>query len=109
MSEPNPKPLFWIASARSELKALPPDVRHTMGFALWRAQNGARHVDAKPLRGFGGSDVLKVVEDHAGNAYRAVYTVRFAGAVYVLHAFQKKSTRGVQTPRHVMELVRRRL
>lgn len=66
-------------------------------------------MDAKPLKGFGGAGVLEVVEEHAGNAFRAVYTVKFAGAVYVLHAFQKKSKKGVTTPRAELDLVRKRL
>ena len=80
-----------------------------MGFALYRAQIGKKHESAKPLRGFGGAGVLELVEDHAGDTYRAVYTVRFAAGVYVLHAFQKKSRRGRETPRGDMDLVRRRL
>jgi phage-related protein len=103
------KPLFWVASSRSDLRAFPVDVRRTMGFALWQAQCGKKHVDAKPLKGFGGAGVLEVVEDHQGNAYRAVYTVKFAGAVYVLHAFQKKSKKGMATPKQEIELVQERL
>jgi phage-related protein len=104
-----PKPLFWIASSKRDLKAFPLAVRRAMGFALFHAQTGGKHVDAKPLKGFGGSGVLEVVEDHAGSTFRAVYTVKFAGAVYVLHAFQKKSKKGVKTPRAELVLIRRRL
>lgn len=84
-------------------------VRREVGQALWFAQVGDKHPLAKPLRGFGGAGVLEIVEDHAGNTYRAVYTVRFARAVYVLHAVQKKSVRGIGTPRHQMELIASRL
>ncbi len=80
-----------------------------MGFALYVAQQGGKHRDAKPMRGFGSAAVLEVVESHAGDAYRAVYTVRMAGRVYVLHAFQKKSKSGISTPRAVIELIHARL
>jgi phage-related protein len=80
-----------------------------MGFALFLAQQGRKHSDAKPLRGFGGAGVLEIVEDHAGNTYRAVYTVRLAGRVYVLHAFQKKSKPGIETPKSEIDLIKRRL
>lgn len=80
-----------------------------MGFALYLAQIGQTHGGAKPLRGFGGAGVLEVAEDHDGNTYRAVYTVRLDRAIYVLHAFQKKSRKGIKTPQGDIELVRRRL
>jgi phage-related protein len=80
-----------------------------MGFALRLAQNGAKHPDAKPLRGFSGSGVLEVIEGYDGDAYRAVYTVRLHGRVYVLHAFQKKSKRGIATPKKEIDLVTQRL
>lgn len=79
-----------------------------MGFALYLAQVGEKHPDAKPLKGFPGAGVLEVTDDLDGDTYRTVYTVRFADAVYVLHAFQKKSKRGVRTPTHVMDLIRQR-
>ena len=79
-----------------------------MGFAIYQAQIGLRHRDAKSLKGFG-SGVLEVVSRHDGNTFRAVYTVRFQAAVYVLHAFQKKAKRGAATPRQELDLVRRRL
>lgn len=104
-----PKPLFWVGSSKKDLKGFPLEVRRTMGFALFQAQAGGKHVDTKPLKGFGGTGILEVVEDHAGNTFRAVYTVKFAGAVYVLHAFQKKSKKGVRTPKAEVELVRKRL
>jgi len=91
------------------LKAFPVEVRQLMGFALWQAQIGKKHVDAKPLKGFGGAGVLEVTDEYDGNAYRSVYTVKFAGAIYVLHAFQKKSKRGSKTPKHDIELIKERL
>ena len=103
------KPLFWIAASRDDLRGFPDDVRRVVGFALWQAQCGDKHPDAKPLRGFGGAGVMEVVEQLQGNAYRTVYTVKFAGAVYVLHAFQKKSKRGAKTPMQDMDLIRKRL
>lgn len=104
-----PKPLFWVGSSRRDLKSFPEEVRRTMGFALFQAQTGGKHVDVKPLKGFGGAGVLEVVEDHQGDTFRAVYTVKFAGAVYVLHSFQKKSKKGLATPKAELDLVRRRL
>lgn len=101
--------VVWVGSSLDDLRALPSEVRTAFGYALYRAQIGATHPAAKPLRGFGGAGVLEVVEEHDGNAYRAVYTVRFAEAVYVLHVFQKKSTRGIATPAREMATVRRRL
>lgn len=103
------KPLFWIGSSLEDLRAFPDEVKRVMGFALHFAQAGGRHADAKPLKGFGGAGVLEVVKEHAGGAYRGVYTVRFAGAVYVLHAFQKKSKQGIETPTREIELIRERL
>jgi phage-related protein len=109
MDDDEPKPLFWIATARRDLKRFSVDVRNVFGYALWQAQNGGKHPDAKPLKGFGGAGVLEVLAQEQGNAFRVVYSVRFAGAVYVLHAFQKKSKRGIQTPQEELELVRSRL
>jgi phage-related protein len=80
-----------------------------MGFALDQAQLGRKHVSAKPRRGFGGASVLEIVEDHDGNTYRCLYTVKFKLAVYVLHSFQKKSTKGIETPKHVIDLTKQRL
>jgi phage-related protein len=80
-----------------------------MGYALHQAQLGGKHLDAKPLRGFGGAGVIEVVERYDGGTYRAIYTVKFSGAVYVLHAFQKKSKRGVKTPQKELNLIRERL
>jgi phage-related protein len=102
------KPLVWVGSSREDLKEFPAAVQDHFGFALYQAQIGMKHRDAKPLQGLG-SGVLEVVSRHDKDAYRAVYTVQFAEAVYVLHAFQKKARRGIATPRHEIALVRRRL
>lgn len=106
---PSPKPLVWMGSSKQDLRAFPEEVRHVMGYALYLAQVGGKHLDAKPLRGFGGAGVLEVVDDFDGDTYRAVYTVKLRGVVYALHAFQKKSKRGIKTAPHDLELVRRRL
>ena len=103
------KPLEWIGSSYKDLLALPDDVRRHFGFALSLAQAGDKHDDAKVLKGFGGAGVLEVVEDDAGGTYRAVYTVKFAEAVFVLHCFQKKSKRGIATPKEDMDIVHARL
>lgn len=103
------KPLEWVGSSYKDLMALPSDVRRFFGFALGLAQVGERHDDAKILRGFGGAGVLEVVENDEAGTYRAVYTVKFEEAVFVLHAFQKKSKHGIATPKEDMEIVHRRL
>jgi phage-related protein len=106
---PQPKPLFWMSSTQEDLRAFPQEVRQVMGYALYLAQLGDKHLDAKPLKGFAGAGVLEIVADHDGDAFRAVYTVRFVDAVYALHAFQKKSTRGIATPKREIERIRQRL
>jgi phage-related protein len=103
------KPLTWVGSSQKDFRAFPDPVKDDMGYALYLAQIGKKHESAKPLKGFSGASVLELVEDHAGDTYRAVYTVRFAAAVYVLHAFEKKSKKGRETPRSDMDIVRRRL
>jgi len=103
------RPLCWVGSARKSLKSMPDKVQDAFGFALFLAQTGRMHSSAKALKGFGSAGVLEFVEDHVGSTYRAVYTVRFANAVYVLHCFQKKSKSGVATPKAEMEIVRERL
>lgn len=80
-----------------------------MGFAINDAQNGDEHPRAKALKGFGGRAVLEVVDDEDGDTYRAVCTVRVAGMIYVLHAFQKKSKKGIATPKREIEVIRARL
>lgn len=103
------KPLEWVGSSYKDLMALPVDVRRHFGFALSLAQVGDKHDDAKVLKGLGGAGVLEVVEDDAGGTYRAVYTVKFSEAVFVLHCFQKKSKRGIATPKADMDIVHARL
>jgi len=103
------KPLFWIASAKKDLLAMPEDVRDTFGYALHLAQTGGMHKQAKPLKGFGSAGVLEVFEDSDSGTYRAVYTVHLGNAVYVLHCFQKKSTHSIATPKPDMVLIRSRL
>jgi phage-related protein len=103
------KPVEWISSSREDLREFPEDVQQMMGFALYRAQLGRKHPDAKPIKGFKGSGVLEIVENFDGDTYRAVYTVKLEGIVYVLHAFQKKSKRGIATPKQDIDLIETRL
>jgi phage-related protein len=103
------KPLFWIGSSLNDLKDCPDEVQDCIGYALHWAQRGGKSPDAKPLRGFSDAGVLEIVADFDGNTYRAVYTVRFAEAVYALHVFQKKSRKGIATPRQDIDLVKARL
>jgi phage-related protein len=109
MDELEPKQLVWVGSSRRDLREFPPAVRRAFGVALFAVQLGETPPDAKPLKGFGGAGVLELIEDHRGDTYRAVYTVRFAARIYVLHAFQKKSKRGIATPKREIELIRERL
>lgn len=102
------KPLHWVASAKKDYQAFPTEVQADMGYALGLAQLGAKHPHAKPWKGEG-PGVLEIVEDHRGDTYRAVYTVRFEGVVYVLHAFQKKSKSGIKTPQEDVRLISERL
>ena len=103
------KPLFFMGSSYKDLQRFPKDVRQEAGFALQLAQMGGKAIHALPLLGFGGANVLEVVISEDGNAYRTVYTVRFEEAVYLLHAFQKKSKSGKATPRMDIDLIKRRL
>jgi phage-related protein len=107
--EPPLKPVIWIGSSRKDLRAFPDPVQDHMGYALYVAQRGGKHRDAKTLTGFGGAGVVEIIKDYRGDTFRVVYTLRYAGAVYMLHAFQKKSTRGRETPKRNMELVKQRL
>ena len=104
-----PKSLSWIAASRRDMRALPKEVRRTFGVALYAVQIGEMPPIAKPLRGFGGAGVLELIEDDAGGTYRAVYAVRYATAIYVLHVFQKKSKRGRETPQREIDLIKERL
>jgi phage-related protein len=99
----------WIGSAQKDLRSFPAPVRRDFGQALYAAQKGDTDPAAKPLQGFGGHSVMEIVAPFDGNTWRAVYTVRFHGFVYVLHAFQKKSKSGVATPKPEIDLIRRRL
>lgn len=103
-----PKPVIWLVDTLSTLRACPQDVQDEVGYALYLAQIGEKCACAKPLKGLG-PGVLEVIADHRGDTYRAVYTVRFAERVYVLHVFQKKSKRGIATPQSGIDLVRQRL
>ncbi|MFC7293793.1 type II toxin-antitoxin system RelE/ParE family toxin [Marinobacter aromaticivorans] len=103
------KTLFWMGSAKKDLIAMPDDVKDVFGFALHLAQTGEKHDKAKPLKGIGGAGVLEVVERDSDGTYRAVYTVKYGDAVYVLHCFQKKSTRGIATPKPEMDVINERL
>lgn len=109
MSKLPVKPLEWVASSKKDLLSMPPEVVDVFGYALHLAQHGGKHLQAKPLKGFGSAGVLEVVEDEDGGTYRAVYTVRFGKAVYVLHCFQKKSHKGIETAKHDIDLIRERL
>lgn len=102
------RPLLWVASSKRNYCEFPGKVQDNLGFELFLAQTGQHPPSAKPFKGFG-SGVLELVEDHDGDTYRAVYAVRVEEAVYVLHAFQKKSKRGIATPKSDIDLIRRRL
>jgi phage-related protein len=103
------KPLEWVGRALDELMALPASVRRSMGFTLRFVQGGVNPDNVKPLKGFKGAGVLEVIEDYDGDTYRLVYTVKLAGVVYVLHCFQKKSKKGIATPKPTLDLIRQRL
>jgi phage-related protein len=106
---PTARALYWVGSSKRDLVRLPDPVIDVFGYALYLAQIGRKHEQAKPLKGFGSAAVLEVVEDKQGNTYRAVYTLRFSERVFVLHVFQKKSKRGAATPKGELELIRDRL
>jgi phage-related protein len=106
---PHVKPLYWLGSARKDLKAMPEAIQDTFGYALYLAQTGRKHEQAKPLKGFGSAGVLEVVKSEDNGAYRAVYTVKLSNAVYVLHCFQKKSTHGIATAKPDIDLIHERL
>jgi phage-related protein len=103
------KPVVWVGSSRRDLRAMPEKVRRNIGQALYTAQQGDTDPAAKPLKGFGGSRVMEIVERDRSGTYRAVYTVQFEDVIYVLHVFQKKSKRGIATPKQEINLIRRRL
>ena len=103
------KPVEWIGSSLNDLKEFPEEVQQVVGYALYLAQCGEKHENAKPLKGFKGAGMLEIVEDFDSNTYRAVYTVKLADVIYVLHTFQKKSKRGISTPKQDIELIDARL
>lgn len=103
------KPLFWVASSKKDLLKMPEQVVDIVGYALHLAQSGLKHQQAKALKGFGSAGVLEVLEDDDGNTYRVVYTVKFDNGVYVLHCFQKKSRKGIETSKHDMDVIEARL
>lgn len=109
MAEPNERPLRWVGPSKKELTEFPEAIRRVMGYALYLAQIGGKHPDAKPLKGYRGAGVLEVVEDFDTDTFRTIYTVRLGRAVYILHAFQKKSTKGIETPKHTLDLIEERL
>ena len=108
-NKPKMKPVEWLGSSLKDVRGMPEEVRRFFGVALFAAQTGGKHDAAKPLKGFAGAGVLEVVEDHDGDTYRAVYTVRFIEAVYVLHIFQKKSKKGIATPKEEIDKIKTRL
>lgn len=103
------KPVRWIGTSLRDLRSFPREVRIDIGHALFTAQEGKTDPAAKPLKGFGGASVLEIVSSHHGNSWRGVYTVRFHNAIYVLHVFQKKSTKGIATPTREIDLIKQRL
>ena len=109
LPEVEPKPLVWIGSSRKDIQEFPEEVTDEMGYALFLAQCGKRHRKTKVLKGAGDAGVLETVSDFRGDTFRTVYTVRFASAVYVLHAFQKESKTGIATPKNEMRLIEQRL
>jgi phage-related protein len=106
---PSLKPVYWVGSSKRDLQSLPDLLVDLFGYALYLAQIGKKHDQAKPLKGFGSAGVLEVVEDWDRSTYRAVYTVEFKGFVFVLHVFQKKSRRGAATPKGDIDIIRERL
>lgn len=106
---PDAKPLEWMGDTRRVVRAFPKPVRQVVGQALYGAQIGDTHVDTKPLKGFGGASVVEILADHDGDTFRVVYTVRFHGVVYTLHAFQKKAKKGIKSPQKELDLIKQRL
>jgi phage-related protein len=108
-AEPPLKPVIWVGTSRKDLRNFPEPVQDRVGYAQFAAQQGGKHQDSKPFTGFGGAGVVEIISDYRIDTFRAVYTVRFAGAIYVLHVFQKKSKAGRKTPKSDIDLIRRRL
>jgi phage-related protein len=101
--------LVFVGSSVDDLRSFPEDVKDVVGYALWLAQEGQKHPDTKPLKGFSGAGVLEIVDAYRGDAYRVIYTTTFGDIVYVLHAFKKKSTSGIATPKQHIDVIKRRL
>jgi len=104
-----PKSVRWVGTSLRDLRSFPRPVRIDIGHAFFAAQEGKIDPAAKPLKGFGGASVIEIVASHHGNAWRAIYTVRFHGVIYVLHVFQKKSRKGIETPTKEIQLIKQRL
>ncbi len=103
------KTVLWVSSSKGDLESLPKEVRKTFGYALYQAQQGTFPDIAEPLKGFGGTEVVELRENDKGGTFRAMYTIRFSDAIIVLHVFQKKSKKGIQTPKQDIELIHSRL
>ena len=103
------RPVIWVGTSLEDIRAFPASVQDHIGYALYVAQRGSKHQDAKVLAGFGGAGTLEVIKNYRGDTFRAVYTLKYASKVFVLHAFQKKSKRGRQTPRRDIDLIKQRL
>jgi phage-related protein len=103
------RPVIWVGSSRRDLRGFPREVRRIIGQALYAAQQSETDPSVKPLKGFGGGSVVEIVADHVRDSWRAIYTVRYPEAIYVLHAFQKKAKRGIATPKKDMDMIHHRL
>ena len=103
------RPVRWVGSSRMDLRRFPASVRRDVGQALYAAQWGEEYPSVKALQGFGGRSVLEIIAPYAGDTYRAVYTVRCEDAIYMLHAFQKKSKRGLSTPQKDISMIKQRI
>ena len=101
------QPVVWVGSSHEDLKAFPAEIQDEIGYALYIAQIGDKHPKAKPLKGFSG--VMEIRSNYKSDTYRAVYTTKISDKIYVLHAFQKKSKRGIQTPKKEINFIKRRL
>jgi phage-related protein len=109
MNEPHTfRNIVWIGSSRKDLQSFPDEVKDVIGYALYQAQLGRKAPSATPLTGFGGASVIEIADDYQRDTFRVVYTVRFSNLLYVLHAFQKKSKKGIATPKHHIDLIKKR-
>lgn len=103
------KPLVWLGSSKKDLVEMPVGVRKFFGHALHFAQCGEQHSAVKILKGFGGGNTLEIVANEQGNTFRTVYTTKYKEAVFVLHVFQKKSKKGISTPKPDMDIIQKRM